>query len=309
MIHAFLTVGQQVLVLFILLAIGFTMGKLNVLDDWGVSGMSSLLLYIVTPAVLLTSFQREFVAADFQRFGLVLLAAFMLQILLIGGSSLVIRDQNRERQRLLRFAAVFSNCGYMGYPLMQALVGKIGIYYGSAYVVAFNILTWTYGVYMISGDKKQLRLRPLLLNPGVLGTVAALSLYLLRVKLPDIVMLPLEHISALNTPLPMLVIGYQLSQTDLKQVFRGFSTLSAMGMRLAISPLLSLGVCLLLNLRGDVAIVIMVAASTPPAALLGLFAVKYKMDAPTASGIVSGFTAMSVVTMPLFVSLAQYILR
>ena len=308
MINAFLTVGQQVLILFMLLAVGFAMGKFHWLDDKGTAGISNILLYIVTPSILLTSFQREFVAADFRNFGLVLLVAFLLQFLLIGSSYLFIRDTDEQRRRILRFAAIFSNCGYMGYPLMQALVGKVGVYYGSAYVVGFTILTWTLGVYMISGGKNQLRLRPLLCNPGVLGTIAALALYLLQIKLPGILMTPLEHISNLNTPLPMIVIGYQLSQADLKKVFQGVNTLIAVFMRLVISPLLALGLCFLLDLRGDVAIVLMVAASTPPAALLGMFAVKYKSDASTASSMVSGVTALSVLTMPLFVGLAQYLL-
>lgn len=308
MINAFLTVGQQVLTLFILLGVGFAMGKLYWLDDWGISGISNILLYIVTPAILLTSFQREFVAADFRNFGLILSASAILHLLLVGGSCLIIHDTQKQRERIFRFAVVFSNCGYMGYPLMQALVGKVGVYYGSAYVVVFNVLAWTLGVYMISGDKKKLRLRPLLCNPGVLGTVAALTLYLLQIKIPDILMTPLEHISNLNTPLPMIVIGYQLSQADVKKAFQGLNTLLTTLLRLVISPLLALGICLLLGLRGDVAIVLMVAASTPPAALLGMFAVKYKADASTASSMVSGVTALSVLTMPLFVGLAQYLL-
>lgn len=309
MINAFLTVGQQVLILFILLGVGFAMGKLHWLDDRGTAGISNILLYIVTPAILLTSFQREFVAADFRNFCLILLASAVLHLLLIGGAYLTIRDKEAKKQRVLRFAVVFSNCGYMGYPLMQALVGKIGVYYGSAYVVIFTVIVWTFGVYMISGEKKQLRLKPLLCNPGILGTIAALTLYLLQIKLPGILMTPLEHISNLNTPLPMIVIGYQLSQADLKKAFRGVSTLVTILLRLVVSPLLALGICLLLGLRGDVAIVLMVAASTPPAALLGMFAVKYKSDASTASSMVSGVTALSVLTMPLFVGLAQYILR
>lgn len=309
MINAFLTVGQQVLTLFILLGVGFAMGKLYWLDDWGISGISNILLYIVTPAILLTSFQREFVAADFRNFGLILSASTILHLLLLGSSCLAIHDADVQRQRILRFAVIFSNCGYMGYPLMQALVGKVGVYYGSAYVVVFNVLAWTLGVYMISGDKKKLRLRPLLCNPGVLGTVAALTLYLLQIKIPDILMTPLEHISNLNTPLPMIVIGYQLSQADLKKAFQGLNTLLTTLLRLVISPLLALGICLLLGLRGDVAIVLMVAASTPPAALLGMFAVKYRSDTSTASSMVSGVTALSILTMPLFVGLAQYLLR
>lgn len=73
---------------------------------------------------------------------------------------------------VLRFGAVFSNCGFMGYPLMTALLGSIGVFYGSAYVVVFTVLTWTMGVYMITHDTSKLRLKSILLNPGVLSVAA-----------------------------------------------------------------------------------------------------------------------------------------
>ena len=56
--------------------------------------------------------------------------------------------------------------------------------------------------------------RTLLMNPGVIGVVIAMVLYLLQITLPEIILSPITYLSDMNTPLPMVDIGYQLSQSE-----------------------------------------------------------------------------------------------
>ena len=171
-----------------------------------------------------------------------LLAALVIHGINILVSELVIRDRDPMRKSFFRFSAIFSNCGFMGYPVMTSLIGTIGVFYGSAYNVIFTFLSWTYGIYAITGDKTQLKLRPLLLNPGVISIVLALALYLLEITLPDIIMTPATYLSALNTPLPMVVVGSQLSHADFRAALKGASSWITMLLRLVAFPLLSLGI-------------------------------------------------------------------
>lgn len=190
---------------------------------------------------------------------------------------------------------------------MTSLIGTIGVFYGSAYNVIFTFLSWTYGIYAITGDKTQLKLRPLLLNPGVISIVLALALYLLEITLPDIIMTPATYLSALNTPLPMVVVGSQLSHADFRAALKGASSWITMLLRLVAFPLLSLGICLALGLNSDLTMVLVIAASAPAAALLSMFASKFELDTELASSMVSVQTAFSALTMPLVVSLVDYL--
>lgn len=308
MLLAFSTISRQVLILFILLALGFILGKTNIITREGSSGLVNLIMYIVTPAMVISAFQRPYVAEDFRNFLLVGLAAILLIAMSIGLSMLCIHDKDESRRRSLRFALQFTNCGYMGYPLLQAIIGPHAVFLGSAYVSVFNIMSWSWGVYALTGDKKQLRWRPIFLNPGVIGVVIALALYLLRIQLPEILLKPLDYMAAMNTPLPMVVVGYQLSHANFRRAFTGASSWVTLLMCLVVTPLITLAACLALQLDATVTMVLVIIMATPPAAVLSLFSQKFGKDTELASSVVSVFTLVSVVTMPLMIGLARFLL-
>ena len=165
MIESFLTVGRQIITLYLLMAVGFVLGKVRLIDDRGSLTMSNLVMYVVSPCMLLVAFQRPLEHELLHEFAISLGIALLLHAAFIVLSRLILREKDAHRRGLMLFGSVFSNCGFMGYPLMTALFGSIGVFYGSAYVVVFTFLTWTYGVFAMTGDRSQLKLRPLLLNP------------------------------------------------------------------------------------------------------------------------------------------------
>lgn len=306
MIHSFLTVGQQVLILFLLMAVGFALGKAKLMDDRGSLALSNIVMYVVAPAMLVVAFQRERNDADLHNFWLSLALSAAVHVV---GILLALLLRGRDGScRELRFGVVFSNCAFVGYPLMLPLLGSIGVFYGSAYVVVFTVLSWTVGVYMMTGDAKKLRLRNVVLNPGIISVVAAVALYLLSVSLPELVLAPLTYLASMNTPLPIMVVGYQLSHANFGRAFSDRRSWLALALRLVVIPLLTIGGCMLLRVDSVVAMVMVIAASTPPAALLGMFAQKFDCDTQLAASMVSVYTAVSVVTIPLVVGLAQYLL-
>ena len=307
MIESFLTVGRQIITLYLLMAVGFVLGKVRLIDDRGSLTMSNLVMYVVSPCMLLVAFQQPLEQTMLHDFAVMLGLALLLHVVFIVLSRLLIREKDAHRRGLMLFSSVFSNCGFMGYPLMAALFGAIGVFFGAAYVVVFTFLTWTYGIYALTGDRSQLRLRPLLLNPGVISIVLAMALYLLQITLPEIVMIPVTYLADLNTPLPMVVVGYQLSHADFRAALRGAGAWMSLLLRLVLFPLLALGICLLLRVDSRLTVITVIAASAPPAALLSMFSAKFRLDTALASSMVSVQSALSALTMPLLVSLADYL--
>lgn len=151
--------------LYLIMAVGFVLGKARLIDDRGSVAMSNLVMYAVSPSILVVAFQRELDMASLRNFGLVLLVALAVHIL-AAVSVLLVRDKDPQRQSCLRFAVVFANCGFMGYPLMSAMLGSEGVFYGSAYVVVFTVLSWTLGVYIMTRDRHCLAIKPIFCNPG-----------------------------------------------------------------------------------------------------------------------------------------------
>ena len=122
-----------------------------------------LVMYVVSPCMMVVAFQRSFEKDVFHNFCMALLLSLLIHLLSITVAQLFLRKKT-ERAAALRFSVVHSNCGYMGYPLQTALLGTIGIFYGSAYVTAFTVCSWTYGLMQMSGGRVKASAKTLLLN-------------------------------------------------------------------------------------------------------------------------------------------------
>lgn len=304
----FSTTAQQVLTLFILLGLGFLLGKIGLITKAGSDTLVNLIMYIVTPAMNIYAFQQPYVAADMRNFLIVGAGAVVSIVVLAVLGRLCIRDRDGDRCRTMRFALQFTNCSYMGYPLLNAIIGPRAVFFGSAYVAVFNALSWSWGVYAITGERKMLNWRKMLLNPGVIGVVIALVLYLLQIRLPDIIGTPLKYMAEMNTPLPMVVVGYQLSHANFRRALSGVWAWVTLGLCLIVSPLLTLFAVLVLGLEPLIALVLVIIMATPPAAVLSLFSQLFDKDTELASSVVSVFTLASVVTMPLVIGLARVLI-
>lgn len=304
MLQSVWTVGQQVLILFIFSGIGFALGKAGMIGDRFSRDGSHLVMYVVSPCMMVVAFQRSFEPEGFHNFCM----AFLLALLVHGAGIAMAQlffHQKTEKADDLRFSVVHSNCGFMGYPLQTALLGTIGVFYGSAFTTVFTLVSWTYGLVQMSGGRQKMSAKTILLNPGVLSVVVALALYLGRVSLPTLLLDPIASLSYLNTPLPMIILGFQLSQADLLAALRGRDTWLAIFLRLIVTPAVAIGFCLLLHADHAVSVAVVSAAAAPCAALLSIFSARYGRDTSLASGLVAAETLLSALTMPLMVGLAM----
>lgn len=300
----FLSIGQQVLVLFILIAIGFLCGKKGIINDNAAKKMTDIILYVVTPCVMISAFQKDFSGDTLIKVLIAAAAACVILTLSIMLARLVIRDKNISRKKVLQFSVIFSNCGFMSLPLQKELLGEDGWFYGSIFVAVFNIFVWTYGLFDMSGDKKQLSIKKLALNPGIVGAVVAIILFVCRIKLPGIISQPVTHLANLNTPVPMLIIGYYLSNAKLKNAFTDFKAYIAMALRLIVIPVAVTFAMAASGLDKTMIIAFVIACSAPTAATTTMFAAKFNRDVELSVSVVAATTIISILTMPLIVSLA-----
>ena len=234
-------------------------------------------------------------------------AAVGIHLILIAVAHLCFRDPDEGRRRVLRFSTVFSNAGYMGLPLQQAILGDEGVFYCTAYIIVFNIIMWTYGVVNISGNKKELSVKRLLVNPGVIAVTVGLLIFLLQIPVPSMVVDAVGHVASLNTPVPMILVGYYLAQADIPAALRDGRSYLCLALRLVVMPLAFLGILLLCGVHGSVLTSIMICAAAPVAIACAMFATRYDCNPLLSVNLVSASTIFSVVTMPVILALTNYV--
>lgn len=308
MLQSFLVVGHQVVILFILIAIGFLCNKTRLLKPEAINGMTDLVLYVVTPCLIIISFQRDFNRQMLGGLGLAFLLGLVYHLINVAFAHTVVQDSVDRRKNVLRFALVFSNAGFMSIPLQRALLGEDGVFYGAAIIAVFNIFLWSYGLVLMSGESRHLTAKKLIFNPGVMGVVIGFIFFVSSVTLPKLVVEPMRAMADLNTPLPMLIIGYYLADTHFNRVFKDAKVYWVMFLRLLVVPLLLLALMMAFGIRDQTMVVAcIIAASAPAAAATTMFSAKFGQDTILSVGLVSYSTLISIATMPLVVGLARYL--
>ena len=307
----FFFVATQVGVLFSLMAVGALCRKFRLLDEASVKGVVNVLVLVVTPCLIVDCFQRPFDPSSLRSMGMAFVVTIAAHLALVAFATAAIRHRDERVRAVLRLAVVFSNAGFMGIPLEQSLFGADGVFFGIIYVVVFNLFMWSWGLCVMKGAKigslGAKGLLPLFVNPGTVGIAVALPLFIFSVKLPAVPAEGVRLVASLNTPLAMLVIGYYLAGAALGKVLLSPSAHFAAFVRLVAYP--ALLIAALLPFRGHIdrimALSLVTAASAPVAAMVSMFASKYGRDVDMSVGLVRGTTLLSMVTMPIVISLAM----
>lgn len=305
----FLIMLKNVLI-FVLLAVpGFLLVRGKLLTARESATLSKLLTNIGMPFLILSSALKLEFDGELTKNIIVVGALGVVFVLFMFFTSAVFcRDSSERTRGMMRFSAMFANNGFIGIPLVAAVFGSDSAV--MAYMIILNIinnvLMFTLGVYLVSGDKKAINVKKALLNPVLLAFVAGIALNLLGINrfLPELQTYA-THFSGIVTPLSMLVLGMKLAEVPMKKLFTSGRLYRVSCVRLVLYPVLA--VCFMylanrvpvLELGADGIVAFFVAYAMPVAGLASAFADQYGGDAENAVILTLGSTVLSVATIPV----------
>jgi len=304
MLEAFSVVGGSVLTLFLLMSAGFLFGRLGLLSGETLSQVSRILLYVVTPSIMITSFEVERTPASQGQLVSALAAMTGVYVVYMLLSQLLFPREGEEHRGILRFAAVYGNAGFMGLPLIQSALGQEAMMAAVVGLAVFNTVTWTQGRALMGG-RSELSLKKLALNPGILGFVIGLLLFFTGWRLPGPVDAAVGYLGSMNTPLAMVVIGGQMAQADLRKVFATRKLYLASAVKLLGIPLITALVLLPFRIDPVIYVAAVILAGCPTAGATSLFAQSMGRDAALAAQQVTLSTLLCLATLPAAAVLAQ----
>lgn len=298
------SVVNQVAILFILMGIGFIAKKKNIIDDRAAGKFSELMLMVTLPAMILSSFQFDFSSEMLKNVYIILGFSFAAHIVSFFLGILLYRKYPENIKSVLKFITVFTNCAFMGFPLLESMYGKTGVFYGSIYVAVYNIFLWTVGIMIFSGRAGVKNLGKTITNPGTIAVLTGMLLFIFSLKLPYAISKALDITGAMTAPLSMLIIGSFLARADVKSLFSGFPLYFGIAVRNILLPVAAVFVLKAVGLTGVVYGVCISAIAMPAGANTPIFARLYGGDTLFASKIVALSTLFSIVSIPLVIMLA-----
>jgi len=320
--HLFLTNAllalRQVVMLYLIALAGLAAERLRWFPESTARLCTKLLLFIVTPCVVLRSFmEMEYSPEALRGLGISFACGVLLHAAGIALTEPFFRGRKTpETDSVLRFASIYGNCGYMALPLTQAMVGGQGVFYGSVVIIAFQMFAYTHGEYVMSGAGKKQEggsltpnssplpplWRRLLLNAGVISVTIGLPLFLLQVPVPELITKPIASVAGMNSPLAMLIFGAYLSRTRFSSILRSKKLILAAALKLIAVPAVVMSALLLFGVRGPLLNALLISASAPSANNTVIFAARHGHDTGYAAQVVALISMLSVVTMPLMIA-------
>lgn len=301
------TILKQTVIMLILITVGIICRKTGVITKETNKDLSKLVLQVVNPVMIFMSYQTD------NRPELVknLLLTFVFSVGAFGvtaiGAYILVRKKDGRNTEIERFSAIYSNCGFMGIPLVNALFGMEGVFYLTAFITVFNIIVWTHGIILISGEKSFKSVVKVFYSPTIISIFLGLVCFFAQLRLPSVPAEALGFVSDLNTPLAMIVSGVTMADTNVMKLLKKHRVYYICFLRLIMLPILLSLVLSLFEMSEKVRLTVMVAASAPPAAMCTLQCIRYGKNSLYASEIFTFGTILSVLTLPLVVSFTEYL--
>ena len=298
---SFKNIFTQVAVLFIIILVGYFVRKKGLLDESSTSKLSSLVMNIFLPAMIITAMQIQFDKDMIPK----ILSLLFVSIVMFGVSTIVafclkFFIKSDSKLGIFQYSLVFSNSGFMGYPVVEAVLGKGAIFYAAIFNLPFNFLCFTLGVYFLSKGNSNAKFSiKSMINPSMIAVFIGLALFVTGTELPVFINHPLELLGDVTTPISMIVIGSMLAGSSAMECFKRFDMYMLAILRLVAIPMLVFLVLRPFSFDSVVMAIPVVIAAMPSAANTAIMANEYGADVALASQAVFFTTLFSVVSIPL----------
>ncbi|MCD8221165.1 MAG: AEC family transporter [Clostridiales bacterium] len=296
---------RQIIIMALLAGTGLVLSKKGLLSAQGTKDLGAILLKLIIPCVVIKSYMVDCTAERMAGLAASTVLAFTAYILAMGISWLVYG----KRHTIENFAASFCNAGFIGIPLVQAVVGSEGVFYIAISVALLNFFQWTYGVYIITDSRDAISLKTIAKNPVVIALIIGLVLFFAPIQVPEIISSTLGYITGMNTPIAMLLMGTYMARLSPDKFFANSKAYLCVLLRLVVIPAVILLAYRLLPINDEqVLMTAWLAAITPVGVNICVFAQQYDCDYELSVITVCLSTILSVVTIPVMFMAAQAVL-
>lgn len=287
------------LMMFLLVAIGFLIRKIGIVNTEGRKNMIDLCIYLTLPFNVLHSFLREWDWNLFISCGIILLLSAGYNAISVLFSAILYKKADKKRQKPLKYGTIVSNSGFLGNPVVEGIYGTNGLLYAALFMLPVRIVMWSIGVSVFMKDGKDNLLKKILTHPCIVAIYGGVIIMISGIQFPTFVENTITGISNCNTPLSMMLVGMMLAEVhpkgliDKTMVFYTF-------VRLALIPAVVFAITAFLPVDSMLRGITVIMAGMPAPITTALLSAKYGGDEEYATGMIFLSTLLSLITLPVW---------
>lgn len=295
---------NQMAVIFLLIMVGYFLSRKGIVHQDGSRLLSTLIVNVFNPALIVSGVLGEEKVGTIQDIIQVSILSVIIYVALIVLGILFpkIARVPMDMRTMFNIMIMFSNIGFMGIPVLNGIYGKEAILYITIFIIPFNILVYTYGIFLVTknmeGRKEKFQIKKIF-NIGVIACFAAILIFATGIKLPDFAVASIDYLGVVTTPLSMIAIGISLGQTKLKAVFSDIHLYKLAVLKLLLIPVVTAFILKPFVVNEVVLGVTVLLAGMPIANITALLASEYNLDIDLPTRGIVLTTLLSLVTLPI----------
>lgn len=292
---------STMLILFGVIIIGYIAGKLGKINEKDNKTLSSLMMNILAPFLIVSSVTDISRSEEVNVFKIMILGIIMYLILIIVARIYVkIIPLNKFEKPVYEVGMVFGNVFFLGYPIFKSLIGEQGIFINTILNMPFNLLLFSYGLYLFIKDSQDIKITLKgLISPALVASIIALAIYIFNINLPNVIKEIVSNVGDMTIPLSMILIGSSLSTVDIKYIFKDYKAIIYSIVKLLILPTIVFFITKNIGLEEYLVKMITLSVGFPAASMLVMFATQYNKSIRSATISVFISTILSLITIPL----------
>lgn len=292
------------IMMFIIMAVGVVVRKLEIITPVSRKNITNLFINIILPCNIISSFIIDMDTKILISSGKVLIIAFGVQIACILLSKVLYLNVPIYKKKILQYATICSNAGFMGNAITQGIYGNEGLLYTSIYLIPVRIFMWSSGLSCFTSTNRKNVIKNLLKHPCIIAVEIGFILLISQIKLPLAIDSSIRNLGNCTTAVSMLIIGTILAEVDFKIVVSKLNFYYSF-IRLIFIPGLLLVIGYLFNVNSLLLGITVILAGMPAGSTTALLATQYGADEKCASGCIFLSTFLSMFTIPIFCIVLQ----
>lgn len=303
----FSVIIENVISLFLIILVGVYGAKKKIITPQINKGLIDILIQITLPLMILSSFiftYDDSIKSNAIKTFYYSIAAYIIVILV---SYLLLLPIKNDKKIVLHFANVFTNTGYVGFPILNSIYGAEGIVYGSIFNIFFVIFVWTYGIILYKGNfqKKELKneLKKILMNPSIIAVCAGVIIMIFNIQLPGAILSSIRNIGNITGPLSMIIIGVIISDVKIKEYIKDWTIYYGITTKLILIPSIIYLISLLILETSKAVNTVIIMTAMPASAMTSILAESLDKEKDYAAVIVSVTTLLSLITVTILLKI------
>ena len=297
-----MNIVKEITSLFLIMLIGVYGKRKNIINEEINIGLRKILLEITLPLLVINSFSFDF--QDEMKRNILIAFIYSIAFFIIATiiSYIFLIPIKGDKKRILHFANVFSNCGFIGFPVINNLYKAEGMVYGSIFNMVFTIFLWTYGIIIFSNKINKKNIKKVFSNPSIVAVYIGISMMLLNIKPHSFILESMKMVGNMTTPISMIIVGGILAKVKVKDLFKEVSIYYGAVIKLILIPLTLYIIKLFLKDNSTIINTIIILQAMPAAAMTSIFAANFNKEKEYSAVVVFLSTLLSIISIPLIVS-------